>query len=128
MLDLFPTFLGAAGTPPPDGLALDGTDLRPYLRGDASGPTHEYLFWRSGPNRAVRHGNWKLIQAGDHVWLFDLATDAGESTNLADDHPEVVTDLLDALTGWEAELVPSAWPAAPFRTVIIDGVPYEIVV
>jgi arylsulfatase A-like enzyme len=126
LLDFAPTFLGAAGAPAPDGPALDGVDLRPHLAGEVSGSTHDFLFWRNGPNRAARHGRWKLVQAGDHVWLFDLDADIGEHTNLAAAHPRVVTELQGALAGWEAELRPPAWPSRQERTVIVDGAPYEI--
>jgi arylsulfatase A-like enzyme len=124
-LDLFPTFLAAADVPLPVGLALDGVDLAPSLRGEQSGALHEHLFWRNGPNRAVRSGDWKLVQAGDHVWLFDLATDVWERTNLASVHPTVVQALLDALTAWEAGLEPPRWLS--FRwPAMVDGAPYEI--
>jgi len=126
LLDLFPTFLTAAGVAPPEGIELDGTDLSPFIRGEETGATHEYLFWRNGPNRAVRRQDWKLVQAGDHIWLFDLATDIGELNNLAEDRPEIVTELLTALGAWESELASPSWPSRPGGTPLVDGVPYEI--
>ncbi len=44
---------------------LDGGIRVPYLRGEIEEPPHEYLFWRSLPNAAVRSGKWKL-------WRVDL--------------------------------------------------------
>lgn len=126
MLDLFPTFLGAAGIDPPDGLELDGVDLRPYLGGGAFGPTQEFLFWRNGPNLAVLHGSWKLIRAGNHVWLFDLKTDTGERANVAEDNPEVVADLLKAFDEWASEMRPPAWPSRRDDDTLVDKVLYEI--
>jgi hypothetical protein len=125
LLDVFPTVLAATDSAAPADLALDGVALGPLLRGEASGPLHERLFWRSGPNRAVRSGDWKLVQAGDHVWLFDLATDVGETTNLAADHPDVVTELLDAFAAWETGLISPAWPSRFERAIMVDGVPYN---
>ena len=31
------------------------------LRGEAQGAPNQRIFWRSGPYRAVRDGDWKLI-------------------------------------------------------------------
>jgi len=126
LLDLFPTILAATDTPVPSDITLDGVELGPTLRGERTDPVHERLFWRSGPNKAVRQGNWKLVQAGEHVWLFDLAADVGETTNLATGHPDVVAELLGALAAWEAELAPPAWPSRFERTILVDGVPYDI--
>ena len=103
LLDLFPTFLSAAGAPLPQGIDLDGSDLSPLIWGEATGALHEYLFWRTGTNRAVRHHDWKLVQScfPKHdrcsTWLFDLATDIGEQNDLATQHPDVVEKLMNFL-------------------------------
>ena len=66
-----------------------------------------------------------MVKAGDHVWLFDLSTDIGETKNLADEHPKTLEDLEEALRAWESGLKPPAWPSRPGRSVEVDGVPYE---
>lgn len=123
-LDLLPTIATAAGAAVPSG--LDGVDALPWLAGQASQSPHDVLYWRNGPNRAIRNGNWKLVQSGDYAWLHDLATDVGESRNLADQHPDIVRDLQQRLDAWEKELKPAAWPSRPGKPVDIDGRPYEI--
>jgi len=125
-LDLFPTLAAAAGAKLPESLSLDGTDLLPYLQGKKAGPMHEYLCWRNGPNKAIRKGDWKLVRAGDHVWLFDLSKDLGETKNVAAEHPGVLRDLEGSLKRWEAGIPSPAWPSRPGQTVDVDGVPYEI--
>ncbi len=125
-LDIFPTVCAAAGITPPKELALDGVDLLPYLKGEKHGPTHRYLFWRNGPNKAVRGGHWKLVKAGDHRWLFNLSEDIGEAKNLAAEEPGIVKDFEEALRDWESRLKPPAWPSRPGRSIEVDGVPYEI--
>ena len=67
------------------------------MSGSKRGDPHTHLFWRNGPNRAVRRGHWKLIQTDNHVWLFDLKTDPGELKNLAEKHPDVVRELQNAI-------------------------------
>ena len=60
--------------------------------------------------QAVRVGKWKLFKAdreqfygyvddrgSQEVELYDLENDLGESTNVASQHPEVVSELLDYL-------------------------------
>ena len=58
-LDIFATATAtaAAGLEP---RAVDGVNLLPHLKGEAEAPPHEFLFWRSAPNVAVRWGDWKL--------------------------------------------------------------------
>jgi len=126
-LDVFPTACAAAGIGLPPDLNLDGVDLLPYLQGENADAPHDALFWSNGPNRAVRLANWKLIIAGDHKFLFDLAGDVGESKNLAEQEPETVKRLEQALRQWQRQMKPPAWPSKPRRRKVdIDGVPYEL--
>ena len=50
---------------------------------------------------ALRMGKWKMLpkgkKGGDQ--LFDLETDIGEKTNVADKNPEVVKTMIDFLAG-----------------------------
>ena len=77
-LDILPTFLAAAGAKAPADREYDGVDVMPYLSGKNTKPLHAVLFWRMGPNAAVRKGDWKLIQIGQTSKLFDLKSDIGE--------------------------------------------------
>lgn len=91
--DLFPTLLGVAGihgVPP-----CDGHDLRPALRGGASGRpqwlvTH-YPHGHNNDHFSIYHeGDWKFIRnhADQSAELYDLSRDLSESDNLASRHPE----------------------------------------
>ena len=107
-LDVLPTFLAAEGAPLPEG--LDGVDLVPFLRGERTGRPHERLFWRFGEQRAVRVGDWKLLQTRDgEVQLFDLARDPGETTDLSAAAPERVTALERDYEAWNATLLAPRW-------------------
>jgi arylsulfatase A-like enzyme len=126
-MDIFPTACTAAGLKLPEALQLDGVNLLPYLTDKTEGAPHQFLFWSNGPNKAVRHGKWKLVKAGDHNWLFDLSKDIGEKSNLAKEHPDTVEKLEKALKKWQSEMSPPAWPSKPNRRkTMIDGVPYEL--
>jgi arylsulfatase A-like enzyme len=111
-LDLFPTILAAAGVEPPAGRKLDGKDLLPYLTGASAGAVvHDTLFWRFGPRRAVRSGDWKLQWNGDDVpRLYDLAKDVGEATDVAAANPEVAQRMMASWKAWDAELMAPRWP------------------
>ncbi len=87
----------------PDG--LEGVDLMPYLSGANKEPPHSTLYWRFGPQKAIRDRNWKLVDARDMQaktqtgWqLFDLDSDIGETKNLAAEKPWMVRDLAQKWT------------------------------
>ena len=103
-LDLFATSASLAGVPDVESYRLDGVDLIPYVSGETEGAPHEYLFWRSGPNAAVRHGSWKLLMAGDRVRLYDVDEDPGESEDLSAANPDVIAKLKEAFARWSEEM------------------------
>ncbi|NWG52090.1 MAG: sulfatase [Hydrogenophilaceae bacterium] len=91
-IDVAPTLAAAAGARLPEGVAIDGADLLPLATGESEAAPHEALFWRSGHYRVVRQGDWKL-QVSDRperAWLYNLADDPTEETNLAERYPERV--------------------------------------
>jgi arylsulfatase A-like enzyme len=110
-LDVMATALAAAGLNPPKGAPLDGVDLVPHLRGEATTPPHETLYWRFIDHRAVRHGRWKLTApAGGPEGLYDLSADVAESRDVSAAHPEVVGELKALYAKWNGELSPVRSP------------------
>lgn len=108
-LDILPTALAAAGIARPDG--LDGVDLRPFLARDRAGAPHEALYWRFGQQRAIRMGDWKLVEAtgGNGPILIDLAADLGEQTDRSSAEPATRARLEQAWKEWNATLVEPRW-------------------
>ncbi len=110
-VDLFPTFLAAAGAPVPEGKVLDGESLIPLLKGDGA-LKRQAIFWhfpgyldnpvirgrdidvkagfRSRPVSVIHKGDWKLHLFHEE-WQLDggreklPANRAVELYNLADD-------------------------------------------
>ncbi|MEZ5351904.1 MAG: sulfatase [Bryobacteraceae bacterium] len=118
--DILPTFLAAAGIR--ERTAFDGTNLMPYLAGERAGSPHEALFWRCGSARAVRRGNWKLLEFGEsYSKLYDLASDTGEKNDVSGQHPAVVRDLRARWQSWSARMNPAAWPPR-YRELTVNGV------
>lgn len=110
-MDIFPTFLRAAGGDP-QAYDLDGADILPLAAtGQASPHTQRGVFWEMGKQTAVRRGRWKLVLNGQRVeaepaetpvHLSDLDADPGEQVNLADAQPEVTATLRAAADDWRA--------------------------
>ena len=94
--DFLPTACDLAGIDPPRD--TDGISYLPTLIG-AEQPLHEYLIWQFTRNDetklALRAGNWKVVwpDAKSPVELYNLSKDIGEEKNLADQHPDIVSDL-----------------------------------
>ena len=145
-LDIAPTAAALAGAKMPNG--SDGVDLMPYLAGGKRGTPNPTLFWRSGPNFAIRDGDWKMwvvnradpseqvstatgpvadgIAAvvsplGHYVMLYDLKVDPGEQTNLATARPEVVARLQAKLATWDKANVTPQWTSMRQSVRRIDG-------
>jgi arylsulfatase A-like enzyme len=127
-LDILPTALVAAGAEVKADAKLDGVNLLPYLEGKEKGRPHESLFWRFGPQWAVRQGDWKLVVGYDYDQkeqgpvhetkvtapkLFNLTEDIGETKDLAEKHPDKVKEMKLAWEGWNKELAKPAWVPRP---------------
>ncbi len=107
-LDIFPTLCSAAGVKPPEN--LDGVNLLPYLTGDNAGAPHQTLYWRFGPQWAIRDGDLKLCGTRNgETMLFDLAKDISESHDLASAQTETVKRLHGLFNKWNAELAAPKW-------------------
>ena len=111
-LDIFPTAVVAAGGQLPADRRIDGVNFLPHVLGQASGPPHERLFWRTGGGAAmaVREGRHKVVRTGEKApELYDLQDDIGEARDLAADKPDVVARLVKAYEEWNKELIPPLW-------------------
>jgi len=98
--DVMPTLAELTGAGVPE--ACDGMSIVPTLLGKGQQKQHEFLYWEYGNQRAVRMGKWKGWRKmatggkkkGVSPWqLYDLSKDVGETTDLADKHPEIVARI-----------------------------------
>jgi len=107
-LDVYVTALALAGAAPTRG--TDGYDLTATLREGAPSPRTEMPYYRQGELRAYRRGEFKLhlITEGaygqppertvqDRPVLYRLSDDPGEQFDVADQHPDVVAEILTAI-------------------------------
>jgi arylsulfatase A-like enzyme len=109
-LDFHPTALAAAGVEAKNA-NLDGVNLLPYLQNKVTTPPHDTLYWRFGEQRAIRHGNYKLVKAvgNEKPELYDLAADISESKDLSTTKPEVFKDLTARYDAWNKTLIEPRW-------------------
>jgi arylsulfatase A-like enzyme len=107
--DLYPTILQLAGVKPAEGQVIDGESLVPLLK-ETGKPARDALYWHyphysnqgGRPSGAVRRGEYKLIEfyEDDHVELYNLKDDVGESNDLAQKLPEEAARLRKLLADW----------------------------
>lgn len=113
-LDILPTACGVAGVKTPKN--LDGVNLMPHLLGDSKAAPHEALYWRFGPQKAIRKGDWSLVDWRDFEtktnsgWqLFDLSKDIGQKNDVAARHPDRVAEMSQAWQRWDAQNIAPLW-------------------
>lgn len=117
-LDVLPTVVTAAGGKIDAAWKLDGVDLTPYVTGAKTARPHETLYWRYGPQWAIRDGDMKLVVSrggGAVPELYNLALDIRESNNLAAKQPDVVRALQAKWDKWSAEQSEASAPDVPAK-------------
>ena len=101
-LDIYQTLLSAAGAESPSG--GDGHDLTAFWEGSVrQSPRREFIYHRGSRAQGIRVGPWKLHTA-DGEELFQLDIDSSERYNVAEEHPEIVAELRDRLSAFEARV------------------------
>jgi len=110
LLDVFPTLLDAAGFTPPAG--AEGESLVGWLNGKA--PARDAIYSdfydkrgfnlqvarRTPAAKTIQHFNRITHPKRGSLEYYDLATDAAESDNRADQHPAELAVSVSAMTGW----------------------------
>jgi len=110
--DFFPTLLEAVGVEASPGQILDGLSLLPVLKGGTL--PERALFWHyphygnqgGAPSAAIRRGDHKLIEwfEDDRVELFNIATDPGETKDLAAEQSDLAEKLRAELHAWQKQV------------------------
>ena len=112
-IDFVPTFMEIAGAEYPSDirdltlLKPDGISFLPILHGQEQ-VEHPFLAWERMGSRAVRKGDWKLVQPKaksdeDAAWeLYYLADDPTELNDLSTQYPEKLEELVKQWEQWKA--------------------------
>ena len=99
--DVLPTLAEFARAETPKN--LDGISFAPVLLGKPQ-PKHEFLYWEmpmpAGLSQAIRMGDWKAVKPRPNApfELYNLKTDEKETTNVAEQHPEVMKKIAELAT------------------------------
>ncbi|HXY37540.1 MAG TPA: sulfatase [Planctomycetaceae bacterium] len=124
-LDFLRTALAAAGVEAQPEWKLDGVNLIPYFTGEAAGVPHEAVYWRLGPQMAIRKGDWKLVKYSYEFAaekppradalispprLYNLSQDIGEQHDRAGAQLDKVNELQRLWDEWDKTLAAPLWP------------------
>ena len=118
--DLLPTLASIASASLPADYKGDGENRESVLLGKYS-PREKDMYWEYGrnsyafnypkgrdhsPNLAIRSGDWKLLMnyQSNNVELYDMKNDVYETSNVAEEHPDLVNDLKQKLITWRMYL------------------------
>lgn len=114
LTDVLPTILEATGVPYPtryqgrDIQPAEGRSFLPALQGRSS--PDGTLYWEHTGNAAIRRGRWKLVREHPGPWeLYDMELDRCELTDLAQQRPDLVSDLVEAWQSWATRVGVVPW-------------------
>ena len=108
VMDIMATCIDLAGTTYPtvyhghEIIPLEGKSLVPVFRNGVR-EGHDYLGFEHFNQRAfISKDGWKLVRPGEKAaWeLYDLSQDRSEMHNVADRHPDKVSELVKAYEAW----------------------------
>ncbi len=132
-MDLFTTFVEAAGAGLAPEHVLDGRNLEPFLSGRTAAPDRPFFYYSGTVLCAVRVGVWKLhwitYELGargrprgrvlcDPPELYNLESDPGEYRDVATANPEIVRKLTDSTRNFQSQLIPGKLPPARWRALV----------
>lgn len=103
--DLFPTLVDLCELKWPFRIQTDGQSLRPLFDGDSASFDDRVLVVQSqrvdqpekGRKHSVMKGKFRLVDGKE---LYDLAQDPGQTKNLSESQPELVSELRAAYDLW----------------------------
>ncbi len=110
--DVFPTLVDLCKLKLNSELKFDGQSWVPLLNGKTEGFDDRTVFvntqfstdpvpWK---RTALLHKNWRLVEGTE---LYDLKNDPEQRTNIADQHPKLMQELLAKYDAWWSEISPT---------------------
>ena len=92
----------------------------PLLRGDKKPNPDNAYFWHTYTSRASRWKQWRIVKFGKETkWrLYNIETDPGETTDLAEKHPDVLKEMDKRFYAWRNQMLELAKPVKPFEHLL----------
>jgi arylsulfatase A-like enzyme len=101
--DIMPTLIELTGA---EKVKTDGISILPAIMGNEDeNQEREFLYWEfeETDQVALRQGDWKLICKSGVPHLYNLLQDPSEQTDLADQYPELVAQMIETIRGQHTE-------------------------
>ncbi len=132
-VDVMATVADMLGLPKPSG--WDGTSFLPALSGEELNG-RDYIVMEHGLyacQRAVRDHRWYFIHTYHEgfyqfpqTMLYDLSNDPNQTTNVADQHPDIVALMKERLHLWvEGNMAKNNREIDPMQDIINSGGPFR---
>ena len=112
MVDVMPTLLALTGAKGSADHPFDGKDMWKTITEGAPSPNEDVLIDVEAFRGAIRKGDWKLVKIAllpGKTELFNLAPDPSETTNVAEQNPDIARDLEARLLAYAKQQKPSEW-------------------
>jgi len=112
-VDFYATAAAIAKAPVPE--HVDGIDMLPLLLGKKEPDPERALFWNTHGSQIARWKQWRIVKFLDEAdWrLYDIVADPGETTDLAEKHPDVTKALAEKYEAWLSKMAAPVEPVRP---------------
>lgn len=108
--DLFPTLTDICGISDDNPEKLDGVSFKTHLLEQTDFPDRDIFFgYEPKLGTAMRRGDWKMIIKEENVQLFNLKLDPQETTNVADQQPDVANAMTQAIERFKTSVTPGSY-------------------
>ena len=116
--DILPTLADLLGFENADPSGFDGASLKPVLTAeDGTGPDRKIIVQYGGRIRPAKYAEssviwnkWRLVGANE---LYEIGSDPGQTTNVADRNPEIVAAMRAHYEEYWASIAPSVEEVEP---------------
>jgi arylsulfatase A-like enzyme len=99
-MDIYPTISDLIGAIPPED--IDGLSFKNHLL-EGEKVRERSLFWEFNSNLAMRKNQWKMVigRKNKIPELYNLQDDLGETSNMAEEKPELIKEMLKEMESWK---------------------------
>lgn len=108
-VDMLPTLVNLIGDEYATNKKMDGTSIANYLLGKSDAPqrllvtdTQRVPWPVKGKNSCVMEENWRLVNGSE---LYDIQSDPGQTSNIADQYPERVVAMNNFYNQWWDDVI-----------------------